>query len=129
MKRLMVVALLLLALGGVAAGCGTDTDADVASENLSKAAEQFEVDRKIVAFNGITDNVLIEVEGACDIEQEYKQLEITCKDNEEKFKKHFVGLSDNVSYFAEQINPIGVSTSHYRVIIKPEALVPDFDRP
>jgi hypothetical protein len=29
----------------------------------------------------------------------------------------------------EQIDPINVSTTHYRVIFKPEAIVPDFDRP
>jgi hypothetical protein len=30
------------------------SDADIASKNLSKAAEMFEIDRRIVFYNGIT---------------------------------------------------------------------------
>lgn len=59
MKRTLVPALAVLAL----AGCSSD--ADVASDNLSKAAEQFEVNRRIVFFNGITDKYLLTIEGRC----------------------------------------------------------------
>ncbi|QBP31743.1 hypothetical protein SEA_PIPER2020_64 [Mycobacterium phage Piper2020] len=40
-----------------------------------------------------------------------------------------MGLSDNVSYFVEQVESANVSTDHYRVIFKPEVIVPDVDRP
>ena len=50
---------LITILGGIAVTAGALTacssDADVASENLSKAADNFEVQRRIVFFNGITD--------------------------------------------------------------------------
>jgi hypothetical protein len=108
--------------------CG-DTDADVASHNLSKAAEQFEIERRVVFFNGITDKYLLLIEGLCSIEDEGRQLEVTCKLGDGEFKKHFLGLSDNVSYFVEQTEAADVSTSHYRVIFKPEVIVPDIDRP
>jgi hypothetical protein len=51
------------------------------------------------------------------------------QDRPGKFKKSYMGLSDNVSYLVEQIDPIHVSTTHYRVIFKPEVIVPDLDRP
>lgn len=132
--RLILIGVLLAAILALLPGCGTDTDAEVASENLSKAAEQFEVDRKIVAYNGITDKYILQVEGPCNIEDERIQLEITCAisgagTDHAKFVKDFVGLSDNVSYFVEQLAPIGVSTTQYRVIFKPESVIPDFDRP
>lgn len=107
----------------------TDTDADVASANLSKAADQFEIERRIVFLNGITDKYLLVIEGRCSIKDENKQLEVTCKTAGNEYKKHFLGLSDNVSYIAEQIESANVSTDHYRVIFKPEIIIPDVDRP
>lgn len=125
------IALLLISLGALAlipAGCGS-TDADVASSNLSKAAEQFEVPRRVVFYNGITDKYMLTIEGFCSIEDERRQLEVTCKDGDHEFKKDYLGLSDNVTYVVEQLSDIDVSTTHYRVIFKPEAIIPDFDRP
>jgi hypothetical protein len=61
-------------------------------------------------------------------------LEVTCRLVDEKtkkigFKKVFLGLSDNVTFVVEQLEATQVSTSRYRVIFKPEALIPNFDRP
>ena len=130
----MKYALAVLALAAamlLPTGC-TDSDADVASKNLSKAAEQFEVERRIVFFNGITDKYLLVIEGLCSIEAGSTgvqgALEVTCK-TPGGFKKHFLGLSDNVSYFVEQLESKNVSTTRYRVIFKPEAIVPNLDRP
>jgi len=134
MKRIILVAAAAaaLALPVVLTGC-TSSDADVAASNISKAAEQFEVLRRIVFINGITDKYLLAIEGYCSVETSESALggsiEVTCKTGKDKFKKSFLGLSDNVTYMVEQIDPIGVSTTHYRVIFKPEAIVPDFDRP
>jgi FlaG/FlaF family flagellin (archaellin) len=129
-KRLMVVMVILTALfASVAfAACG-GSDADVASENLSKAAEQFEVPRRVVFYNGITDKYMLTIEGFCSIEDEGANLEVTCKDGDHKFKKDYLGLSDNVTYVVEQLEDLDVSTTHYRVIFKPETIIPDFDRP
>lgn len=127
---IMKKALILSAVGLSAVGlAGCATDADVASQNISKAADQFEITRRIVFFNGITDTYLLTIEGRCSIKDENRQLEVTCKAGAGEFKKHFLGLSDNVSYVAEQIESANVSTEHYRVIFKPESIVPDIDRP
>jgi hypothetical protein len=118
------------------AGCN-ESDADVAAHNLSVAAEQFEVPRHIVGINGITDKYLFEVVGYCSVETTDSglagALEVTCrvmdKNGKPAYKKVFMGLSDNVSFVVEQLEPIHVSTSRYRVIFKPETLIPNFDRP
>jgi len=105
---------------------GCSSDADVASENISKDADNFKVLRRIVAINGITDKYILSVEGFCNINDEKTQLEITCK-LPDGYKKHFVGLSDNTSYFVEQMESANVSVDHYKVIFKPEAIVPDVE--
>lgn len=126
MKRILVG---LLAAFFLLAAC--QTDADVAASNLSKAAEQFEVMRRIVFFNGITDNYLLEIQGLCSVETTDSalggSLEVTCKTGANEFKKHFLGLSDNVSFFVEQLEGVAVSTYRYRVIFKPSVIIPDVD--
>lgn len=116
----------------VLSACGP-SDADVASKNISKAAEQFEVNRRIVFFNGITDKYLLVIEGACSVETADSglngSLEVTCKVADHQYRKLFLGLSDNVSYLVQQLGTVDVSTNHYRVIFKPEAIIPNLDRP
>lgn len=103
---------------------GCETDADVASRNLSVSAEQFEIERRVVFFNGITDQYMLTIEGRCSIEDQTNQLEVTCKIAPDAYKKHFLGLSDNVTYFVEQLDVADVSEFRYRVIFKPESIVP-----
>lgn len=123
----MMVGVLLLLLLAVITGCSDD--ADVASYNLVKAADNFEIDRRVVFFNGITDNYLLEIQGKCSIkaDQYDEQLEVVCKTGDEEYKKHFLGLSDNVAYFVEQLEPVGASAYHYRVTFKPQEVIPDID--
>lgn len=104
-------------------------DAQIASQNLVKAADNFEINRRIVFFNGITDNYLLEVEGKCAVftPSGLKALEVICKTGDNEYKKHFLGLSDNVAYFVEQIEPVKASAYHYRVTFKPQVIFPDVD--
>lgn len=126
-KTKIMVGVLLLLLLAVITGCSDD--ADVASYNLVKAADNFEIDRRVVFFNGITDNYLLEIQGKCSIkaDQYDEQLEVVCKTGDEEYKKHFLGLSDNVAYFVEQLEPVGASAYHYRVTFKPQEVIPDID--
>lgn len=116
-----------IAIGLTLSFTGCQTDAKVASKNLSKAAEMFEIERRIVFVNGITDRYMLTIEGKCSIEDQGNQLEVTCKVAPEKFKKHFLGLSDNVTYIAEQLETVNVNTFHHRVIFKPQSIIPDID--
>lgn len=121
--------LLAIVLGAaVMMGC-TDKEADVASRNLSTAADQFEVQRRIVFFNGITDTYLLEIQGLCSLgnDDPIDELSVTCKTGEGQYKKHFLGLSDNVSYFVEQLEAVDVDIYHYRVVFRPTVIIPDID--
>lgn len=122
MKKLLFIPLLLFLL----AGC---SDADVASENLSRAADMFEIDRRIVFYNGITGEYMLTIEGRCSLgnKDTSDQLSVTCKTGLKEYKKHFLGLSDNVTYFVEQVDGASVSEYHYRVIFKPSVIVPNID--
>jgi len=120
---------LILILLGVTILSGCSSDADVASRNLSKSADMFEVNRRIVFYNGITSEYILTIEGLCSLGNydPSTQLTVTCKTGVSEYKKHFLGLSDNVTYFAEQIEGQDVSVYHYRVIFKPSVIIPDVD--
>lgn len=124
-KRIAAATVAVSALGLGLVAC--EDDADVASKNVSKAADNFEVQRRIVMFNGITDKYLMEIVGACSIKDEGTQLEVICKVGKDEYKKHFLGLSDNVSYFVEQGEPVKASANHYRVTFRPQSIIPDVD--
>jgi uncharacterized lipoprotein NlpE involved in copper resistance len=108
---------------------GCTTAADTASYNTSQAADNFEVYRRVVMFNGITDKYLLVIEGRLSITADTvdDQLEVVVKTGPNEYKKHFLGLSDNVSYFVEQMEASPASEYHYRVFFRPQQIVPDID--
>lgn len=115
-----------IALGALTA---CERDADVASRNLSVAADMFEINRRVVFYNGITGDYILSIEGLCSLGNKDgpKELTVTCKTGPSSYKKHFLGLSDNVTYFAEQIEAADASAYHYRVVFKPQTIIPDVD--
>ncbi len=120
-------ALLLLTIAAFTWAACPD-DASIASKNLSKAADMFEIERRVIFYNGITGGYILTIEGRCSIEGgRGTQLAVTCKTGPDDYKKHFLGLSDNVTFFAEQMESKDVSVYHYRVIFKPQVIVPDID--
>ena len=126
MKALKIT-LALMAVGYLVSGC--NSAADVASYNLSKAADSFEVTRRVVFYDGITGEYMLTVEGRCSLGNydKNRELTITCKVGPDAYKKHFLGLSDNVTYFVEQMEPSKASVYHYRVIFKPSTILPNID--
>ena len=124
MKKLVYI-MAAIAMLIVAVAC--DDDAKVVSRNISKAADNFEVDRRIIFYNGITDTYMLTIEGRCSIEDQKIQLEVTCKAGADAYKKHFLGLSDNVTYFAEQLETVDASAYYYRVTFKPQVILPDIN--
>jgi hypothetical protein len=105
------------------------SQADTVSKNISKSADSFEVQRRVVFFNGITDKYLLTIEGLCSLgnDDDPGRLSVTCKVGANAYKKHFLGLSDNVSFLVEQTDAIDVDPFHYRLIFRPETLIPDID--
>lgn len=127
-KLLMCLAILLMVpfLFGADPGC-LSSDADVASHNLSKDAEMFKIERRIVFYNGITDTYILSVQGKCSVEFYPEKFAVTCKIGPSEYVKHYLGRADNVFPFVEQLETADVSTYRYKVIFKPEAIIPDVD--
>lgn len=124
MKKNFVITLVIV-MTAILAAC---TEAETVNHNISKSADSFEVNRRIVFFNGITDKYLLSIEGMCSLDiRDDKTLRVTCKVGEEDYKRHYLGLSDNVSYFVEQVDPVNADPFHYRVLFRPESIVPDID--
>ena len=121
MKKLLLAVLAL----SVISGCSRD--AQVASHNLSKASDMFQIDRRIVFYDAIQGAYLLSIIGRCSIYASNKQLEVTCKTGHSSFKKHFLGLSDNVTYFAEQLEGHNVGVYRYEVVFNPSAIIPDVE--
>lgn len=125
MKRFVACAALALSVVGLS---GCRDDAQMASYNLSKAADNFEVTRRIVFYNGITSTYMLSIEGRCSFDASTaRKLDVTCKVGPNEYKKHSLGLSDNVTYFSEQLESNNVSVYRYRVTFKPSTIVPDID--
>jgi|SaaInlLV_10m_DNA_2_1039722.scaffolds.fasta_scaffold18614_2 hypothetical protein len=125
MKKYYIAVLVLIGL--VFTGCSRDSD--VASKNISKQSDMFQIQRRVIFFNGITDNYIMTITGKCSIKKDNtdNQLEVICKTGNNSFKKHYLGLSDNVTYFVEQMESKKVSTYHYEVVFKPQVILPDID--
>jgi hypothetical protein len=119
---------LVAALAGTALTACTD-EATTASDNISTAADNFKVLRRVSFTNGITGDEMLVIEGFCNIVDEGNQLEVTCKvaegDDAKAYLKHFLGLSDNVTYVAEQLDAIEVDPFHHEFMVRPESLIPD----
>lgn len=115
--------------GALMLSLGACTPAQTASYNLSNDSDNFRVMRRVVFVNGITDKYLLSIEGLCSItkDKEDAQLEVTCKTGDGEYKKHYLGISDNVTYFVEQMDAVSVDTYHYKVQFRPEEMLPDVD--
>ncbi|WP_336619255.1 hypothetical protein [Bacillus paranthracis] len=124
MKKKLIAGLMsIMAITGLT-GCATE--ADVVSENMSKSADSFEVQRRVVFFNGITDKYLLTIEGLCALDtSDAKKVTVTCKTGKDQYKKHYLGISDNVSYFIEQTDAKYEDAYHYKVLFRPEEIIPD----
>lgn len=125
-KSLAVAAIAALALLGVTA---CQDDATVATKNVIRAADNFEVNRRIVFYNGITDTYALTIEGLCSVElgASNKAFNVICKTGPRHYKRHNLILSDNVTAFTEQLESVKASAYHYRVTFKPSVIIPDIN--
>lgn len=126
---LLASTLAVVALAVGLSGC--ESAADTANQNLSKAAENFEVPRRIVGINGITDKVLFSVEGYCSYETEGNTIDVICAtesdDRKNSVMRTTLGKSDNVTFVSTQLEAVEVDFFRPRIIFRPETIVPNFD--
>jgi len=128
MKR-AIFAILAAAMVAGLTGCGNlVSDASVARHNLETAEQNFEVYRRVVFYNGITGEYILTIEGKLAIiVDDDGDLVVTVKTDGGKYLKHYLGLSDNVTYFSEALDSTSVSVQGYRVIFKPSVIIPTID--
>lgn len=130
MKKILIALFAVFAFVGLTA---CSSEADTVSHNLSKEADDFKIKRRIVFYNGITDTYILVIEGRCSVGNNDKKgrTSVTCKiskgNKTSSYKKHYLKTSDNVTWFAEQLEGASVSAYHYQVDFKPQSIVPDID--
>lgn len=117
MKRLAIICLLLLT------GC---SEAKRVSSNLSQESDNFNVVRKVTVIDAITNDIMFQMSGRMSIKADTKdkQLEIVVEDGKDKYQKHIIGLSDNVSYVVEDVDVPNVSKYKYEINYNPKMWVP-----
>ena len=122
-KLCLLLAGLMLFSATMFAGC---SEADRVSHNLSLEADNFNEVRQITVINCLQGDVLFQMTGKMSItaDTEDNQLEIIVEDENGKYKKHFVGLSDNVTYVVEDITSGDVSKYHYTLNFNPNMWIP-----
>lgn len=103
-------------------GC---TEADKVSHNLAQESDNFNVVRKVTVLNAITNDTMFEMTGKMSIKADTadKQLEIVVEDNG-KYQKHIIGLSDNVSYVVQDLDVKDVDKYRYSINFNPKMWVP-----
>lgn len=122
MKKILITITILIALLGMA-GC---TQADKVSENLSQEADNFNVVRQLTVINCLQGDVLFQMTGKLSIYADTadNQLEVVVEDENGKYQKHLIGLSDNVTYTVEQKRYEDVSNYRYTLNFNPDMWFP-----
>lgn len=124
MKKKMLSIILVLGVMGGLIGC--ETQAQKVSYNLSQEADNFNSVRQLTVMNCITNEILFQMTGKLSIEADTSdnQLEIIVEVENGVYKKHFVGLGDNVAYVVEDITGNNVSNYKYTLNFNPKMILP-----
>lgn len=123
MKKKIVALASCVVIAGTLVGC---TQADRASYNLSKEADNFNDIRRLTVINCLQGDVLFQMQGRMSItaDVEDNQLEVIVENGEDDYSKHFVGLSDNVTYVIEDVDGADVENTKYTLNFNPDMWIP-----
>lgn len=127
MKKTALAAVALVPLT-LLTGC--QSKADKVSENISTAADNFQIERKIVFYNVRLNEYVATFEGRCSVGAGSTfagELAITCKTGPNAYVKHFMGASRDLTWYAVQTQSANVSDYHTKIILKPGQIIPDID--
>lgn len=121
-KRFVAVTLVFPILALI----GCQRESDKVSYNLSLQADNFNDVRQITVINCLQGDVLFQMTGKMSIKADTadNQLEIVVEDENGEYKKHFIGLSDNVTYVIEDITAGDVSKYRYTLNFNPDMWIP-----
>lgn len=117
---------MMLVLAMVLCLTACQRQADKVSRNLSLEADNFNNVRQVTVINCLQGDVLFQMTGKMSIKADVtdSQLEIVVEDNDGGYKKHFIGLSDNVTYVVEDITSKDVSQYKYTLNFNPKMWLP-----
>lgn len=103
-KRIACVIATAALVVGMLAGC--ETEASRVEYNLTQEADNFNIVRQLTVINCLQGDVLFQMTGKMSITADVddNQLEIIVENEDGNYTKHFVGLSDNVTYTIEDLN-------------------------
>lgn len=123
MKKKVVALISCMLIAGTLVGC---SQADRASYNLSKEADNFNDVRRLTVINCLQGDVLFQMQGRMSItaDVEDNQLEVIVENGKDDYSKHFVGLSDNVTYVIEDVEGVDVENTKYTLNFNPEMWIP-----
>ena len=106
---------------------GCNDDATVARHNMTKAADNFELMRRIVFYNVRLGQNVVTVEGKCSIEYGSGRAEYICKVGDGKYIRNFLSDSNDIVAIVEQMDSVPVNVYHFRRTFKPQTIIPDID--
>ncbi|GEM02519.1 hypothetical protein SAMN05421839_10627 [Halolactibacillus halophilus] len=122
MKQRKLILLTMVLLTILLSACSA---ADTVSHNISKDSDEFRVIRRVVFYNSLTDTYIMEMVGNISVDLDRDNvIEVIAKVGPDKYQKHYLGLSDNVTYTVEQLRTSDVSEYDYKMIFKPEKIIP-----
>ena len=124
MKKIIFLIMILAIMVASLTGC--QTEADKVSYNLSLEADNFNDVRQLTVINCLQGDVLFQMTGKMSIEADTadNQLEVIVEDENGNYKKHFIGLSDNVTYVVEDITSGNVEKYKYVLNFNPNMWIP-----
>ena len=125
MKKVLISLLVGISVIGMVGMVGC-TEANTVSTNISREADNFNVTRRLVVINGRTDTIIFSLVGnfSLTVDQEENQLEVIAEVRDGVYRKHFIGLSDEIQYFVEDVGDNEVSKYRYEVEFMPEKIIP-----
>jgi len=125
MKKIIMVVLIMALTLSLFTGC-EERQSDIASRNISLEADNFNVVRQLTVINCIQGDTLFQMTGKLSIEADIldNQLEVTVEDEYGRYQKHFVGLSDNVTYVVEDLRASDVNNYKYTLNYNPKMWLP-----
>lgn len=126
MKKFKTMIGIVCSIAAMTTLAGCDNQADRVSYNLSKEADNFNDVRQVTVINCLQGDVLFQMTGKMSITADTadNQLEIIVEDEHGEYKKHFIGLSDNVTYVVEDITSDDVSNYKYTLNFNPNMWIP-----
>ena len=116
-----------IATGGGLAACASP--ADVASQNISQAADNYQIARQVSFIDTITGQDIVSVQGLCSLGNDdvYPEVTVTCKTGPNAYIKDFFEVTPTTTVATIQLGSANVSTSRYRITWNPGTAVPDFN--